>query len=206
MLLVMRSALVTLALTLPLALAAQRRAPPWSFNASVYAYVPPNDPDYLQPTLTADHGGLHLEGRYNYEALNTASLWAGVNLGTGHKLRLDVTLMGGAVFGDLNGIAPGTEITLSYGPLSLFSEGEYVIDFQSTSGDFFYNWSQFTWQAVDWLQLGLVAQRTRAYQTARDIQRGFFAGISVKRFTLDAYVFDPDQASPTWVISAGVGF
>ncbi len=202
----MRIRLVALALVVPIISAAQRSQPSWVFNASVYAYAPPDDPDYLQPNLLADHGGLHSEGRYNYEAINTTSLWAGVNLGTGHKLRLDVTLMGGAVFGGLDGIAPGTEITLSYGPLSLYSQGEYVIDLQNTSGSFFYNWSQFTWQPTDWLQLGLVAQRTRAYQTARDIQRGFFAGLTVKRFTFDAYVFDPDKASPTWVVSAGVGF
>jgi hypothetical protein len=202
----MRFPILAIALVAPLVLAAQRSQPSWVFNASVYAYAPPDQSDYLQPTITADHGGLHLEGRYNYEAINTASLWAGVNLGTGHKLRLNVTLMGGAVFGDVNGIAPGTEITLSFGPLSLFSQGEYVIDIQNKSGDFFYNWSQFTWQTTDWLQLGLVAQRTRAYQTARDIQRGFFAGLTVKRFTFDAYVFDPDKASPTWVVSAGVGF
>ncbi len=202
----MRFSLTTLVLAAPLAsLAAQTSHPKWSFDASVYAYAPPDDPDYLQPTVTADHGGLHLEGRYNYEAKNTGSLWAGVNLGTGHTVRLDVTVMGGVVFGDLGGIAPGTEITLSWGPLSLYTEGEYVVDLSNSSGDFFYNWSQFTWQATGALQLGLVAQRTRAYHQDRDIERGLFVGYTWRRNTLAAYVFDPDN-HPTWVVSLGAGF
>jgi hypothetical protein len=49
----------------------------WSFSASVYTYLVPDDRDYAQPTLTADRGWLHLEARYNYEAPETGSAWIG---------------------------------------------------------------------------------------------------------------------------------
>jgi hypothetical protein len=39
----------------------------WSFGASVYGYSLPEESEYLQPTVTADRGWLHLEARYNYE-------------------------------------------------------------------------------------------------------------------------------------------
>ena len=50
-----------------------RRAPnPWSFSFSAYTYLLPDSENYANPNFTADHGGLHLEARYNYEALKRA--------------------------------------------------------------------------------------------------------------------------------------
>ena len=58
----------------------------WSFSASVLGYFVHDSRDYAQPTLTADRGFLHLEARYNYEALETGSTWLGCNFGAGEKL------------------------------------------------------------------------------------------------------------------------
>ena len=82
---------------------------PWTFSASVYAYFPPNAGDYLQPTLTADHESLHLEARYNYEALDSGSVWIGYNFSGGHKLEWQFSPMLGGIFGQLTGVAPGYE-------------------------------------------------------------------------------------------------
>jgi hypothetical protein len=41
-------------------------------------------------------GWLHLEARYNYEALETGSVWAGYDFNAGKKLVLDLTPMVGA--------------------------------------------------------------------------------------------------------------
>jgi hypothetical protein len=46
---------------------------------------------------------LHVEGRYNYEALHSVSAFVGVNAGWGEALALHVTPMIGAVSGDLDG-------------------------------------------------------------------------------------------------------
>ena len=51
----------------------------WSFSASAYTYLVPDIRDYVQPTIAADHDWLHLEARYNYEALDTDSAWLGYN-------------------------------------------------------------------------------------------------------------------------------
>src|SRR5438132_11444482 len=52
----------------------------WSFSASVSTYIVPNDQEYVQPTLTADRGWLHLETRYDYENLETGSACVGYNI------------------------------------------------------------------------------------------------------------------------------
>jgi hypothetical protein len=178
----------------------------WAFNASVYGYFPPDDRHYAQPTVTADHGALHLEGRYNYEGFRAGSAWVGWNLGAGEKLRLDATLMAGGVFGDTRGVAPGYKLTLSYGRFELYSEGEYVFDLQDSAGNFFYNWAQLGYSPLDWLSVGLASQRTRAYQTSLDVQRGFFVGFQYKSLSLNVYVFNPGWETPTVVSSLAISF
>jgi hypothetical protein len=194
------------------ALAAQDTPPPapeekgWEFNASVYGYFPPEDHHYAQPTVIADRGALHLEARYNYEALKSGSAWVGWNLSTGKELTLDATLMVGGVFGDLRGVAPGYELTLTWKAFQLYSEGEYVFDTDDSSGNFFYNWAQLGWSPWDWLSVGLVSQRTRVYHTSLDVQRGLFVGFTWKSLSLNVYVFNPGWETPTVVSSLAVSF
>ena len=108
--------------------ASRRRSDAWSFSASAYTYIVPDDGNYVQPTFTADRGWLHLEARYNYEALDTGSAWVGYNFSGGEKLAWEFTPMLGGVFGDITGVAPGYKGSLSWWKLELYSEGEYVFD------------------------------------------------------------------------------
>ncbi len=178
----------------------------WEYSASVYGYFIPQDTDYAQPTVIADHGGLHLESRYNYEGPRTGSAWVGWNVGVGDALRLDATLMAGGVFGDTRGVAPGYELTLSYGRFELYSEGEYVFDTQDKGNSFFYNWAQLGYSPLEWLTVGLASQRTRAYQTSLDVQRGFFVGFKCRNLSLNVFVFNPGWETPTVVTSLAVSF
>ncbi len=178
----------------------------WEFSASVYGYFPPEDLHYAQPTVTADRDALHLEARYNYEGLKAGSAWIGWNVGTGEKLRLDATLMAGGVVGDTRGVAPGYELTLSYGRFELYSEGEYIFDTDDSDNNFFYNWAQLGYSPLEWLSVGLASQRTRTYQTGLDVQRGFFVGFTYKSLSLNVYVFNPGWETPTVVSSLAVSF
>ena len=178
----------------------------WSFSASAYAYFVPDDDDYVQPTVTADRGWLHLEARYNYEALKTGSLWFGYNFSGGQELAWEVTPMLGGVFGDSTGVAPGYKGSVSWGKLELYSEGEYFFDTGDSSESFFYNWSELTLAPLDWFRFGLVTQRTRVYGTDRDIQRGLLAGFSYKSVDLTTYVFNPDESTPTVVVAVTFSF
>jgi hypothetical protein len=178
----------------------------WEFEASVYGYFVPEDTDYGQPTVTADRGALHLEARYNYEGIDTGSAWVGWNVGVGEKLRLDATLMVGGVFGDFHGVAPGYELAITWRRFELYSEGEYVFDTDDRTGDFFYTWTQIDWSPWDWLTVGFAVQRTRAYETGLDIQRGPFIGFTYKSVTLTTYVFNADEQPPTVAASLSVSF
>jgi hypothetical protein len=177
----------------------------WSFYASAYTYVVPDSREYVQPTFTADRGWLHLEGRYNYEGLDTGSVWIGYNLSVGDKVSFEITPMLGGVFGDTTGIAPGYKGSLSWWKLELSSEGEYLFDTRHSSDSFFYTWSELSLSPVDWFRVGGVVQRTKLYRTDLDIQRGFLVGFSFKRVDLTTYVFNPGD-EPTFVFAVGVSF
>ena len=179
---------------------------PWTFSGSLYAYFPPDSGNYLQPTLTADRGWLHLEVRYNYEALDTGSAWLGYNFSGGDSVAWEFSPMLGGVFGKLTGVAPGYEGSVRWRRLELYSEGEYVIDSADPSASFFYNWSELTLSALDWLRIGVVAQHTHVYRTDRQIQRGLLVGFSHGRTDLTANVFNPDDRNPTIVIALRVSW
>lgn len=178
----------------------------WAFNASLYGYIVPHSRDYVNPNFTADHGWLHLEARYNYEALETGSLWVGYNFSLGKELVFEFAPMLGGVFGDLTGVAPGYNLALSYKRFTLSSQSEYVFDAADTSGNFFYTWSELTYSPWDWLRGGLVIQRTKAYKSDLDIQRGFLVGVSYRKIDFTTFVFNLGWTDPTVVLAVGLNF
>ena len=166
----------------------------------------PDERNFVQPTFTADRDWLHLEARFNYEALDTGSAWVGYNFSGGETVTWELTPMLGAVFGATDGIAPGYKGSLGWKKLEFYSEGEYVFDSAESATAFFYNWSELTFAPVESFRFGLVTQRTRVYQTDRDIQRGLLAGFSFKRLDLTGYVFNPDDEQPTFILAVTVTF
>lgn len=178
----------------------------WSFSAAVYTYLLPDEGNYAQPTVAADRGWFHVEGRYNYEGMETGSVWAGLNFDGGTTVSWEITPMVAGVFGKTKGVAPGYTGSVSWRRLNFYSEGEYVFDTAQSSDSFFYNWSELALVPVDWLRFGLVTQRTRAYAADREIQRGLFIAVAHASLEATAYVFDPDGAEPTVVVAVGVSF
>ena len=212
-----RRVLAALVLTVaPIAAWAQEQVPPpdpvasaptWSGSASLSAYFIPDDTDYVQPAFLADRGWLHLEARYNYEAQKTASFWGGVNVEVdGEHATLALTPMFGVVTGETDGVAPGLRLTLDVWKLELYSESEWVLDSADETESFFYTWSEFTFHPTDWLRLGTVAQRTRAYQTNRYVQRGLLVGATWKKLSLTYHLFEPFASQKTTVVTLAVEY
>jgi hypothetical protein len=181
-------------------------APSWSYSITVFTYLLPDSSVYVQPTITADRRWLHLEARYNYEDLETGSVWVGYNFSVGKKLSLNITPMLGGVFGKTTGIAPGYSTSLGWRWLELYSEGEFVFAITRSSDSFFYNWTDFTVSPTDWLRVGLVMQRTQVYRSELDIQRGFLVGLRYKQLDVTGHVFNLNQERPTYALSVRIEF
>jgi len=180
----------------------------WSFSLAASGYAIPHGTSYVSPTIMADRGWLHLEGRYNYESLHTGSLWIGYNFALSDKpeLKLKLTPMLGGVFGRNTAVAPGYLGTFNYKRIAAFSQGEFVFDTQDKVGSFFYSWSELSYGLAEWFRVGLAFQRTKAYQTKPDVQRGFLVGVSYKELELTTYVFNLGWTDPTIVVSLSASF
>jgi hypothetical protein len=178
----------------------------WSFYGNVSGYLVPHDRSYASPVFSADRNKLHLAARYNYEDKETGSVWFGYNFTRGDKIVFDATPMIGGVLGNTAGIAPGYKAALAWKKVELSTEGEYVFDLKDHTGSFFYSWMELSYSPREWWRAGLAAQRTKAYSTSLDIQRGLLIGVSGKTMDFTAYVFNAGWTDPTIVLSLGFNF
>ena len=182
------------------------QAPSWEFDLSGALYRLPEEEDFVQPTLRADHGRLHLETRYNYEDRDTTSFFLGRSFAFGEKVELGLTPMLGGVVGETDGIVPALEADLTAGRFEAYGEAEYVFDLADSASSYFYLWSELAYRPAEWFRAGLVTQRTRVYRTDRDIQRGLLVGFSSHRLEGSLYFFNPGGDVHFTVVSLGLGF
>jgi hypothetical protein len=124
----------------------------------------------------------------------------------GEKLAFKATPMVGGVFGNTTGVAPGYLAGINWKRLDISTEGEFVFDTRSSAGNFFYSWTELSYSPTDWFRTGIVAQRTKAYHTSLDIQRGILIGLSYQKATFTAYIFNAGWTDPTVVLSLGFNF
>jgi len=176
----------------------------WSFSAETDLYF--TDPFNLLPIITADNGNLHLEARYNYEDLKTFSGWVGYNFFGGDEFEYFITPMIGSVLGRTDGIAPGLELTLSYAGFELYSESEYLFDFESSENNFFYSWTDLIYSPLDWLWFGVSGQITKLYQTEIETERGLILGGAYRNFEITGYFYNPISDEFLFMLSLSTEF
>ena len=176
----------------------------WNFGVETDLYF--TDPFVFLPIFIADKAKLHLEARFNYEDLKTASAWVGYNFFGGDEFEYFITPMVGGAFGRTNGIAPGLEFTLGYARFELYSESEYLFDFESSENNFFYSWTDLTYSPVDWIWFGISGQRTRLYQTEVEIDRGVLLGAEYKNWQFTGYAFNLFTEDVFYMLALSINF
>lgn len=176
--------------TLPDSLETNGKERQWEFSIAGYYYALPADNDVLVGVFRQDLGNLHLEGRYNYEDRNTASVFAGWTLSAGESFTIALTPMAGVAFGSTAGIVPALEASLGYGMFDFYGEGEYLIDVNDKSGNFFYSWLELGITPNELFRAGLAAQRTRVFESPLEVDRGLFAQINPEPATVYVYAFN----------------
>ncbi len=179
----------------------------WNYSAAGSYYSFRDQKDFFVFVGTAEQGQLHLEARYNYEAINSGSLFAGWKFSGGEKLTWQLTPILGGVFGQKEGIAPGFEAAAGYGIADFYMEAEYVYDLEVKEDSFTYAWSELGLTPFERLRFGLVSQRSMAYRSDRVIDRGLFAQLLYRKVTLGGYLFNPDDDDNRFMVfSLGAKF
>ena len=183
------------------------RAPrKWSFAIEAYNYFIPDAADLFLPIVAADRGALHLEARYNYEDLETGSLWAGWTFAREGTVSFAVTPIVGGVFGNTDGAGVGVEAEVTVGPLELFTEAEYVVDFDDGANNFIYSWSELSVYPTEWLRAGIIGQRLRSNQSGLEVERGLLAGVQRGRVNATVYALNIGTDSRFFLVGLGLEF
>jgi hypothetical protein len=179
----------------------------WNFSAWAEQFIIPDEGSFFNPTFYARHKTLHLEGRYNYEDRNTTSLWAGRRFSFGKTVDFVFVPMGGIVFGNTKGVAPGLETEITFKKFDFYSESEYLFDFESKENNFFYMYSELAMRPVKPIRTGIMAQRTKLFESKREIQRGLFAEYYFGRCRAGVFCFSPFNPDDNfWIASFSVDF
>ncbi len=210
----MRRTVLALMTTLPLGAAAQPASldaapkPEWTTAAYVDGYFQSGERAYLVPTLFFDRGALHLEPRYNYEDFDTGSLFAGWAFTFGDEARYaKLTPMVGAVFGNLNGVAPGLEIEARWGRVAYWLEAEYVFDLKDSSGNYLATWSELNVYALDWLWVGASVERLKPVQMKTEVAVGPMVGVGKPgRWSLSGYAYGLTEPAPLFLVTGAYQF
>ena len=128
----------------PLKVADETAESEWECSLSTSTYLVQNGRDYANPNLVVDRDWLHLEARYNYEAIKTGSLWLGYNFSVGKKLVLEAAPCSAAC-SETSPESPQAIRSRSVTSQSSSSLKASISSMLETrSGNFFYSWSELS--------------------------------------------------------------
>jgi hypothetical protein len=142
----------------------------------------------------------YAEFRYNWEELHTASLHVGRQINFKKIPELTITPVAGVLFGKLTGGSAGTIIELQLNKFLFLSEPQYVFSFQQRGQNFFYSWSELSYQINSFSYAGFALQQTKLYDEKNFLEPGIMAGFNFGRFDIPLYCFSPTSASKNFVL------
>jgi hypothetical protein len=186
--------------------ASRPEKPAWEFAITAYPTQVRGGEDTVSAIAVADRGPLHLEARYGYETKDSRSAFLGWTFSGGDAVTWELTPLLGGAWGPFKAFVPGFEASLARKRLDFYVEAEFVRDRDDPSASYNYAWSEIGFMAFEWLRIGAVGQRTRAYGGEREFQRGPFVQATWGAVTIGGFWFNPGSDEQVFVGSIGVSF
>ena len=146
--------------------------------------------------------GFYAEGRYNYEDLNTVSVYLGRTFSNEAKVSYSISPIVGAVIGQFNGGSVGANISLGYKDFFLYSQPQYTFAAENSINNYIYSWTDISYSPLNWLSLGVSLQHTKPKKTKGFVESGFVIEAAYQRFTFPVYIFNPLQSNRTFTFGA----
>ncbi|MBC7829035.1 MAG: hypothetical protein H7122_14895 [Chitinophagaceae bacterium] len=193
-------AMITASLLLPLLGFAQSKA-----SLEQY-HIMGNNRTYVPMSIAhfQNNKKWYAEGRYNYEELETFSLYVGKTFSKKEKLSYVLTpLLGGAI-GNFNGVSTGINMDLDYSNFFFSLQSQYSFSTDRRADNFFYNWSELAYQPLAWLYGGISVQHTRLYRTETRFEPGLLIGFSYRNLTLPVYTFAPFNRNRYFMVGLNI--
>ena len=157
-----------------------------------YHVMDPHQPYTYMPVMHYQHKkNWYAEARYNYEAMETFSLYLGRAFTGGNNLNYTFVPMLGGSMGKFKGVSTGLNIDMEYNKFFFSSQAQYSMPTNQYGQNYWYSWSEVGYQSMKWLYAGLSVQHTHDRLTGDEVQPGMMIGFTFNRFTIPVYTFDP---------------
>jgi hypothetical protein len=140
------------------------------------------------------------EARYNFDELNTFSLYAGKRFSGRGNLSWDATPLIGGLMGQMNGGSVGVHFGMDYRKLFFASQSQYSFSVENNNDRYFYNWSEFGYNATSWFYAGLALQQTNIYKSPGKLEPGCMVGFSISNWTIPFYAFNTGEQQRYFVM------
>ena len=157
-----------------------------------YHVVNPNQAYTYIPVMHYQHKkNWYAEARYNYEAIETFSLYLGRAFTGGNDLSYSFVPMLGGSMGKFKGVSTGLNIDMEYNKFFFSSQSQYSMPTSPYGQNYWYSWSEAGYQSMKWLYAGLSVQHTHDRLIGDEVQPGVMIGFVFDNFTIPVYTFDP---------------
>ena len=142
----------------------------------------------------------YAEARYNYDELNTFSLYAGRTFSGERSLTYSITPMIGGMAGKSRGGSLALNTEFDFRGFNFSSQSQYSVNADSRMSNYFFSWSELSYQPLDWLYAGVSLQNTQVYRTATLTEPGLLIGLSYKQWSFPVYSFNPFENERYFVV------
>jgi hypothetical protein len=149
----------------------------------------------------------YAEARYNYEDMETFSLYLGRSFSGEKSIAYSFTPMVGVSMGKFKGISTALNVDLELDQFFFSAQSQYSRSTPKGKGsdDFFYSWSEAGYQPLNWLYAGASFQQTYT-EYERLLEPGVLLGFSFSRFSIPVYGFDLFNNSRYFIIGFTVSW
>lgn len=142
----------------------------------------------------------YAEGRYNYEALNTLSLYAGKSYEGKAAFSYVANPIAGVVLGRMNGGSIGINLAMDYRNFYFNTQSQYTFSVEQRSNNFIYSWSDLTYKVSEKFAAGISLQQTKLYQLNGAFEKGFLIKATYKNWNFPLYIFRPESSERYFVL------
>ena len=131
----------------------------------------------------------YVEARYNYEDVNSFSLYVGKVIEGGDKITYAIVPMLGVVVGKFKGGSAGANVDIELGKLFFNTQSQYTFSVIDRSSNYIFSWSEMGYQPLTWFYFGVTTQVT--YQSNYLLtEPGIVLGFTKGKWTFPLYSYN----------------
>jgi hypothetical protein len=171
-----------------------------------YSFLSKGQPYTWMPVFHYETGeGMYTEIRYNYEALQTFSVYGGWTFKGGKDFQFSSTPMLGVSAGKFSGVSLANNTEAEWSKFYFSSQSQYSFGVNGRNKNFFFNWSELGFVFSDMFYTGIALQYTRERE-CQAADPGFVAGLNIMNVSFPLYVFRPFSGYEFYILGVNINY